>query len=98
MLLSTVDCFLRFGIGCKRNQKLGCCLDIIGHRQMLVINSLVGGSKGIIVESAPLQKTVISLVTGCLKIIDIHLRDESNGRIFNTSNSNTLFPTKKEKK
>lgn len=53
---------------------------------------LVRGNKGIIEESAPLQNTVISLVTGCLSIIDIHLRDESKGKTFNTLNSRRLFP------
>lgn len=56
------------------------------------LNLLVGGSKGKMVESAPLQNTVISLVTGCRNIIDIHLRAESNGRMFRTSNSKILLP------
>lgn len=43
-------------------------------------------------ESAPLQYTVISLVSGCRSIIDMHFLDESNGNTFRISNSKTLFP------
>ena len=48
---------------------------------------------GKIAESAPLQRSILSLVTGCRTIMDIRFRTESNGRTCNTSNSTIPSPT-----
>lgn len=47
-----------------------------------------------IVESAPFANKMISSVAGTLTITDIHLREESNGRILSISYSMSSLPEK----